>query len=606
MRLLSKAAIALFVFYGLFLAGVAFWMEHSVQSVSRSLRENTARLIGNDIAAAIAKAAIDELRVNDPSTRARLEEIIEDITARSEVVSSLSVVDVRGKVVASDEDEVGRQVVDPALIFSVPGRAGYAEPGLLRQDNVYFLFVPLLDQKQIVGYLRLSLHSDPLTVVYKRGRRDFLIIALSGFAGLLVLLTVLRAVLQRRTSLLLGSFEPSSAQRFDSEAVGVDELSTVQESALRLGTQLAAAVRHATLAEQRLHALQRGTKAAFLFLNPDRSLNTATTQACDLFGDPEVGELEKRWNEVQALIEDAWDAGVREDGILRLMIELGDSKPPRSLQLEVLEVGEGGQHGFAVLVSDTTLEESLAADLAAALELRAVHAACVDAAGAVAEAEAVVDENLQSLRESLEQNATGAGADQLEQQTEYVDAIEDAATTLSGICQGTLKQVHPRRSQRAAFDLRDLLTETLSMLAAHAKKHRIRIEPPQLPSPVVLAAAYHPLKDAMVSILFHIVDWMPEGTVVAIDVDRDATRLSLTLRSTVASTLSAASWQLYEAYLLDDQGAARIGLRVARHAVAVLGGKLDIYTAAQGGSGYRITVPLVSKVTTVRPAAVAS
>ena len=203
MRFVTKAAIVLLVLYVGFVGGMAYWMERSVRLVSRSVLKNTARLIGNDIAAVISKSAIEGLRLADPDSRQRLEQTIEDITSRSEVVSSVSVIDATGKVVASDEMEVGRQVADPDLIFPALGDSNFGEPGLIRQGDAYYLFVPLLDQQKIVGYLRLALNSEPFAVVYSRARRDFAVVAISGLVGIVVVLVLLRSALRRRTERLL-------------------------------------------------------------------------------------------------------------------------------------------------------------------------------------------------------------------------------------------------------------------------------------------------------------------------------------------------------------------------------------------------------------------
>lgn len=594
MRLLTKAAIVLFAIYAAFLVAVGLWMEHSVQSVSRSLLENTARLLGNDIAAVLSKAAIDDLRLADPEARRRLEEAIEDITARSEVVSSLSVADSMGKIVASDEDEVGRQVADPNLIFTGPGRLVRGESDLIYQDDTYFLLVALLDHKEIVGYLRMALHSEPLSVVYKRARRDFSVIAMCGLLAILGMLTWLRAALLKRRASLLESFNTASTLRFDEDEVTADEFVAVQESARRMRTQLATAAQQAAQLQTQLEALQVIGKLAVLYLNPDRSLRGATQRARDLFGDPETDELEKRWNEIQALIEDGWDSGVVTAHGRLLTIALIDTKPPRTLQLQLLPLGEGGGNGFVAMVADRVLRDSQATDLAAALEFYTLQASGRAAAATATQVTADIDTALQGLRESFE-GEPELQRDRHEQQTEYVDSIEDGMTTLAGAVQSLAVQIHPRSPTRGGFDVQEMLGELLSLLRPSALARNIELELRVAPGSLVLAAAYWGMRDAMLSLVLHLLDWMPEGTNVLVDVRRDAADLAICLRSSTASTLSADAWQLYEPYLLDDQGSARLGLGVARYSVEALGGKLHISADAAGGTNYELTLPLATK-----------
>ena len=606
MRFVTKAAIVLLVLYVGFVGGMAYWMERSVRLVSRSVLKNTARLIGNDIAAVISKSAIEGLRLADPDSRQRLEQTIEDITSRSEVVSSVSVIDATGKVVASDEMEVGRQVADPDLIFPALGDSNFGEPGLIRQGDAYYLFVPLLDQQKIVGYLRLALNSEPFAVVYSRARRDFAVVAISGLVGIVVVLGLLRSALRRRTERLLETLEGAEANRVSVDLSPADEFAPVQEGCLRLGAQLAAALQRESAAGQRFEAAHAINSAALLLLNADKTLSFANQRARDVIGCPEPDELERQWNEIQALIEDAWETAASDTNVVRLDIELVDTKPPRSLQLHAIELGDDGASGFAVLVVDKTLSSAIDADLSASLQLEAIEASCWGAAATVQTLSQTIDANVQALRAALDRDENDGITDRREQQTEYIDTIEDTAASLDSLCRSVLVQLNQRQPARVAFDLRDVFADVVSLVGATAERKHISVEPPSLSGPVILGPVYRPLRDAILNIVLHIVDWMPDGTAVGADVHRTAAQLLITVRCTAASTLPPQSWQLFEPHILDDQGAARIGLGVARTAAESLGGEIEVYAAPAGGTSYRLSVPLAIKTKPVGQGAVAS
>lgn len=597
MRLVTKAAIVLFVLYVGFVAGMAYWMERSVRSVSRSMLKTTARLIGNDIAAVISKSAIEELRLGDSDSRLRLEQTIQDITSRSEVVSSVSVVDSTGKVVASDEMEVGRQVADPDLIFPALGHSDFGEPGLIRQGDAYYIFVPLLDRKKIVGYLRLALNSEPFTVVYSRARRDFLVAGLSGLGGVVVLLVLLESSLRRRATRLIETLEQATANRAGVEAAPNDEFAPVQDACVRLGAQLAAALERASEAGHRFDAAHTINSAALVVLKADKTLSFANQRARDLIGCPGPDELEKRWNEIQALIEDAWETAASDTNVVRLNIDLVDAKPPRALQLQAVELGDDGRSGFAMLVVDRTLSGAIDADLSSSLQLDAIQASCRDAANTLRTLSETIDANLQGLRASLERDEVDGITDRREEQTEFIDTVEDTAASLDYLCKSMLLRLNQRQAPRASFDLRDLFADIISLVAAVADSKRIVVEPPNLSGPLILGPVYRPLRDALLNVVLHILDWMPEGTVVGADVGRTAAQLTITVRCTAASTLSPLSWQLFEPHILDDQGSARIGLGVARAATESLGGEIEVYASPAGGTSYRISVPLAAKAT---------
>src|SRR5262245_33422293 len=146
MRLAVKGVLLLLALYLVFLGGIAFWVGHSLRSISSSLIKNTARIIGSEVASAISKSAVEDLVQGDPAARLRLEQLVADVSERSEVVESLAVVDEAGKVAASDDLEIGRQLAVPEVIFRREGEVEFADSKLMFQGGQYHLFVPLLDQ----------------------------------------------------------------------------------------------------------------------------------------------------------------------------------------------------------------------------------------------------------------------------------------------------------------------------------------------------------------------------------------------------------------------------------------------------------------------------
>src|SRR5579862_4708533 len=131
MRLAVKGALLLLGLYVIFLLGIAVWIGHSLQTVSDSLLKKTAKLIGTEVATAISKSAVDDLVQGDPGARARLEQLVADVSEHSDLVESISVVDESGKVVASDDLEVGHQLPIPQALFRGEGDVEVADSKIL-------------------------------------------------------------------------------------------------------------------------------------------------------------------------------------------------------------------------------------------------------------------------------------------------------------------------------------------------------------------------------------------------------------------------------------------------------------------------------------------
>src|SRR5512140_2998032 len=101
MQFAVKSTVTLVVLYLLSLGALAVWMDYGLRSVSGSLMEETARLVGSEIATAMSEAAREQLLLGDPATRQRLVQMVTDLTKRSDVVASITVVDDSGQAVVS-------------------------------------------------------------------------------------------------------------------------------------------------------------------------------------------------------------------------------------------------------------------------------------------------------------------------------------------------------------------------------------------------------------------------------------------------------------------------------------------------------------------------
>src|SRR5262245_23821700 len=172
MKLGIKNALGLLAGYVLLMASFAFGMQHWLSSLEESLGEDTARLLAREHANLVAERSMETLRTHDADSRRRLRQRIEDLTLLSEVVSSVTVVDSQGVVVASDELAAGTRL-DPAgaLFGSTPQVRLESSPrASFLSGGDYTALLPLEDQGRLAGYLRVVLHSQRIAGLYEKGR----------------------------------------------------------------------------------------------------------------------------------------------------------------------------------------------------------------------------------------------------------------------------------------------------------------------------------------------------------------------------------------------------------------------------------------------------
>jgi hypothetical protein len=113
MRLAVKNTLFLLAGYAgllLILAAVAVFQLLMLEA---RVQQETARLFAREVAGALTEPSLDRLLQNDREARRNLKTLIERMTTNSQVVSSISVVDTSGRVVASDAQRVGTRLPTP-------------------------------------------------------------------------------------------------------------------------------------------------------------------------------------------------------------------------------------------------------------------------------------------------------------------------------------------------------------------------------------------------------------------------------------------------------------------------------------------------------------
>src|SRR5215470_6251159 len=142
MRLALKSTLAFLAVYLVVVGAVAWWMATQLQALASSMAESTAQLVGSEVARVLADFAVEELQRADDTTRTRLEQIVDDVTQHSGILTSVAVVDRSGKVVAGDNVEVGRQLAIPDVIFGSDNTVRLLSPEPSSGGSFYML-VPL-------------------------------------------------------------------------------------------------------------------------------------------------------------------------------------------------------------------------------------------------------------------------------------------------------------------------------------------------------------------------------------------------------------------------------------------------------------------------------
>jgi len=589
MRLALKSTLAFFAIYVVVLGAVAWWMAGQLQTLATGVAENTAQLVGGEIARALADSAIDELQRSDDATRARLNQIVDDLTQHSSILTAVAVVDRTGKVVAGDNVELGRQLASPDVIFGPhPGARLVSVNGPLSAGS-FFMLVPLKAGGDMAGYLRLEMQSERIASLYAGARRNLLLIAVAGLLAVGGAGVLLHVQISRRSAALASAIE--GAVRGDApHAAERDEFAGALAVARRVGRELSEARGERLQLQQRMGALIRALDVGVIVLEPNLDLGFANGRAAELFGCREAGELAGRWDaELRPRLIDLPDqlAGTTERPTA---VELPTDGGTARLALEFYELGEEHREGFLILVKSAESLEALQSELGLAMQMRGLtrfYAAFVHDLKAPLNAMVMT---LELLRLGVERGDTddAARAKQLKQ----VGVLNEEIRRLDRQLRTLLSHTAPSGDGPQALDVRTLLGELEGLIAPQAKRQRVALvmRVPDRPVPVVGHADR--LKQALLNIIINALEAMPDGGELTIALEVRDGAACITLRDTGAGIPPELLGAIYAMHFTTKSGGTGVGLYVARSVMQAHGGTIEVQSTPGDGTAFTLTLPL--------------
>jgi signal transduction histidine kinase len=591
MRVALKSTLALVILYLLILGGLTAWMEYEIRSVATSLMEGTARLLGSEIATAMSGSALDELLEADPMTRQRLVQIVADLTKRSNVVASISVVDHGGQVVVSDEMEIGHQLAIPEAIFQGSNRTQFLRPQSALQGGKYHLFVPLRQAGGIVGYIRLSLASQRIASLYRHARNRLLLAALAGLAGIGAVGLMLHRQLSRRGAALARTLEATVRGEQVPTSPRGDEFSQVLEAAGKLGRELFEMRERSTQAHRRMNALASFMDIGVLLLGADRGLEFANEVACGLLGCNDLASLHNRWSDLEHLLDHALTqprSAITSPPPLDAEVPVNGRT--RHLRLEVHRAGEDAREGYLVLVKDRELLEAFETDLRLATQMRGlarVYGALAHELKAPLAAMAI---NLELLKDSLsvaDDDAPGIA----ERRQRYAAVLRDELTRLNRSLVAVLNRSATLNEARERFDLRELVHDIEALLAPQAKHQQVVLTV-EVPVMAVHLDGYRDrLKQALLNIATNALEAMPGGGRLGLSVTADDGDAVVTVRDSGPGIPPDILNKIYGMYFTTKNGGTGIGLYVARSVVEAHAGKIRVDSRPPDGTCFQVRLP---------------
>lgn len=612
-RLTLRQVLPLLAIYLLGVGGLVWWVDLELRASASRMAEQMARLIGEEVAAALQSSMPDRVPPVGSRRHDELLETVREIAGRSAVVESVSLVGADGRVMASDAPALrGRARPTPAELFAADPRARLVDAsGAGLEAGHYTMEIPLLDERgRPLVYLSLTLASEELAGLYNERRRRVFQLGAAALAVIGLLGFLLHLQLAARGRRLRRAFDDALAGQQPAPPPPrrrrhrPDPFAEALAAAGRVGRELRDARRRSEQVEQRLAQLAEALDVGVILLGPDRALDFASARARELFGSGAdagatagAGGGPELPAELLAAVDRSWTE--RGSGrVVEVTFRAGSVQARgggRRLRCQVLPLDEEECDGWLVLVRDAALLRLLETDLRRAARLRVLSQVYLAVAHDLKAPLNGMVLNLELLRDSLADGGDDAGRDR---QRRRVEVLERELGRLRRSLEALLAQTAPTRERIERFDLRGTIAEIEELLAPQARHQKVRLETvlPEAAVPVELHRDH--LKQAVLNVAINGLEVAGEDGRIEIalrteaGLPNEAGTAVVEVRDSGPGVPPALSRRIFDMHFTTKDSGTGIGLYVARSIAEGEGGALDVAATGPQGTTFAFRLPL--------------
>jgi signal transduction histidine kinase len=579
--------------YAILIAAFALGVDRFLRGFEETITGETAALIARETTALISERSLGALEAPGGVARTRLRDRIQDLTMLSEVVSSITVVDQKGQVVASDRSPSPVTAEAPARIFpdAADPRARRGGKARFLAGGEYAVDVPLVDAGALVGYVEVEVHSRRVEELFASARRQLLIGAVAGLAGVVLLGGIFQFQVQRRAASIARALESAVEPRPGAVVPsGHDEFARALSAAGRVRVALTAARQETSRLQEGMSALGQAMRMGVLMLRRDKVPDFANPRALELFGSQDLEDLRRRWPEVRERIDaELSRRGGPAEAASPLRVDL-PGPGVAQLRVEVYRLGSDDRDEYLVLLNDPEILDALETDVRLANQLQGVARMYRTVAHEIRAPLSAMMIHLDLLRESLARG--GAAGESREAHESYMGVLRQELERLNRSLSEVLTQALPSPDQRNRFDLRQALQELGTLLAPQARRQGVHFEMRMPEASVELVGYRDRLKQSFLNIAVNALEAMPAGGRMGVDMQTLESAVSVRISDTGPGIPEEALARIYERDFTTKGTGSGIGLYVARSLVEMHGGEIHV-DSHERGTMVEVRLPIV-------------
>jgi signal transduction histidine kinase len=595
MRLALKNTLFLLAGYGsllLVLGGIAVFQLLILQA---NEQKEVARLFAHEVASALAEPSLDRLLQADRTTRQNLRTLIEQLSRNSQVVTSISVIDRTGRVVASDNPGVGQRLSTPDEFFGASRMMRFTTFGAFPfYSGRYQLAVPLIEKDARVGYLLIDIQSKGVAEMNRRMWNSLFSYALVGLVCITGLGFALHFQLARRGRTLARTLEAALRGESPRVAPEIDEFSQAIATAGRAGVEIDRAQRLRAAEHGRFVTLGHVLNVGVLLVDPQGQVEFASTRARELFGCGTQEALAAAFSALRPELE----KGIRHSapyGREGMRIDLEPpARPGGRVRLEVypLEQGEGG--GRLVLVRDLATMKAIENDLRLASQLRGLARLYLSVAHDIRAPLAAIVAHLELLGASVRSDGSPDESVK-ERRKAYLSVLDQEIHRLRRSLDSLLDHTTLPRDELEELDVRDLVRGIEALLRPQCERQKIALSSAVPDEPVRALAVRDALKQALLNIGINALESMPNGGTLALRLEARDSRVVLSVADSGPGIPPELTDRIFDMHFSTKPGGSGIGLHIARAVVEASGGEIRVCRGSEQGSTFVIGLPALSR-----------
>lgn len=592
MRLALKNTLFLLAGYGavlLVLAGVAVFQLLVLEA---NVQKETARLFAREVAGVLAEPSLDRLLQADREARQNLKTLIEQLTRNSQVVSSISVVDKTGRVVASDSGTVGTRQQTPDEFFGTSRRMRFITFGALPfSSGSYELVVPLVRRGERVGYLRIRLQSQSVAEMNQKMWNRLVFAAMLGLVCITGLGFALHVQLSHRGRTLARTLE--AAIRGESPGISseLDEFSQAIETAGRAGRELHQARSRTAEEHGRFVALGQAVNVGVLLLDRVGRFEFASRRARELFGCASDEALARVLEEVRPALERGLlqrPLSTREG--VRIDVAPSSREGGGQVRLEIYPLGQGETEGHLILVRDPATIKALETDMRLASQLRGLARLYLSVVHDIRAPLGAVVVHVELLRATF-QNVDAAQDGVLERARGYLAVVDQELQRLRRSLDSLLNHAALPRDDLEELDARDLIHDVENLLGPQCVRQKVALKVRVPDGPVRVLGTRDALKQALINLGINALEAMPEGGTLNLSLEGVDSKATISIADSGPGIAPEIRDRIFTMHFTTKRTGTGIGLYVARVVVEANGGQIRVDTEAGRGARFQIDLP---------------